>query len=98
MAPSLRKQPIGPFYPVPALVPVHGVVAAHNAGHAPDAELVLEEGFGGAKGRFGGAGRGVSPIKKGVEVNALGAPGRGGAGHGKEVGLVAVDATGRQQT
>ena len=89
---AVDDQVVGGADAVPAVVAVHGVVAADQAGDAALAEL----GEGGVEqfdGGLGAAWRGVAAVEEGVQVDLLGAALRGQLGHGDQVVLVAVHAT-----
>ena len=93
---AFREERIGLGDPIPALVPVHGVVAPHDAGHPTHPEA-FQRLIGGLEGGFGGARGRIPAVEKGVDIDALGAPGRGGSGHGQDMVLVAVYAAGGQK-
>src|SRR5690606_9970441 len=82
--------------PLPAVVPVHGVVASGEAGDgtAPRfGEGLLDQG----EGRGGAFRRRVAAIEEAVQIDAPAAPPGGEADGGGEVFLVAVDPAGGQQ-
>ncbi len=93
---ALGDQVIGRLDTGPAMVAVHGVVAADDGGDAAAAqfpELVLHEPQGGG----GAAWRGVATIEKCVHIDLLRATPGGQLRHGVDMLLVAVHAAGRQQ-
>ncbi len=94
---ALGHQVVGRFHAVPAVVAIHGIVAAHDRGNAADAEA-LQFGRGLLQGWFCAAGRHVTAIEEGVDVNFLRATCGGKFGSGNNVVFVAVYTTGRHQT
>src|SRR5690606_28453448 len=76
---------------VPAVVAVHGEVAADQAGDA----ALAQAGEGGVQqldGGLGAARRGIAAVEEGVQVDLLGAATGGQFDHGDDVVLVAVHA------
>ena len=86
----------GPFSPRPALVPVHGEVAAADGGHPAGAEFV-EQRVGLFQGGGRAGGRGVPPVEKGVQVDGRSTLVVDGADKLKDLPLVGMDAAGGEQ-
>src|SRR5690606_1281173 len=88
---AFGDQVVGRFDAVPAVVAVHGEVAADQAGDA----ALAEAGEGVVKqldGRLGALRRGGAAVEEGVQVDLLRAAPGGQFGHGDQVVLVAVHA------
>ena len=93
---AVDDQLVGLLDPVPAVVAVHGEVAADQAGDAPLAELG-ERGVEQFDGRLGALWWSIAAVEKGVQVDPLGATLGRQLGHGGDVLLVAVHAAVGQQ-
>ena len=93
---AFGQQTVGGFDTRPAIVPIHGVVTSADRGHSPAIELFKQFLYRQQR-SFGAAGRCVSPIEKGVQVNPPGAAGVSQFNGRVDVPLVAVYATGGQQ-
>ena len=82
---------IGLLHPVPALVAVHGVVAAHDRGDLPHADLgALLYGLGHEV--LAAGGRHIPAVQERVDIDLLQPPALGHLQKGPEVGVVGVDA------
>ena len=87
---------IGPLHPIPALVPIHGVVTAHDGGDLSHADLP-------ALGRqllhvaLAGGGGHVAAVQEAVDIHPAQAAALGHLQQGEQVGDVAVDAAVGQQ-
>ncbi|MND90892.1 hypothetical protein D3C80_829910 [compost metagenome] len=93
---AVDDQVVGGGYAVPAVVAVHGEVAADDAGDTALAQLgegVVEQ----LQERLGAFRWRVAAIEEGVQVDLLGATLGGQFGHRHQVVLVAVNATVGQQ-
>jgi hypothetical protein len=88
---AFDDQVVGLLDAVPAVVAVHGEVAAAEAGDTALAELG-EGGIEQLDGRLGTFRRGVAAVEKGVQVDALGTTLGGQLGHGHQMILMAVHA------
>ena len=93
---ALRQEPPGGGDSVPAVVPVHGVVAAHQAGDAALARR-REARLHGGKRSLCRLGRHIPPVQKGMHPEGLHAPRAGQIYQRMQLRLVAVDAAGGQE-
>ena len=82
---------------LPALVPVHGVVAAADRGDARAAEFRANGAKEGER-RAGAFGRRIAAVEKGVDEDARRPGGSGQLDHRGNLALVTVDASGRSQS
>src|SRR5690606_36876772 len=62
---------IGELHPIPAVIPVHGEIAADDGSGATDAHF-REDGIRFSQGGFGATGRRVPPVQERVQEDALG--------------------------
>ena len=85
----------GEFQPVPALVAVHGVIAADDRGHAHVA--FVAQGVQALQAGFGRPRRHVAAVQEGVHGDVGHAFAAGQFDHGEQVVFVAVHAARRQQ-
>src|SRR5690606_23129191 len=84
------------LHPLPAVVPVHGVVAPADGGNVAAAHLgegLLHQG----NGWRGAAGRGVAAVEEPVQADIPAAAARGEADGGDKMVLVAVNPAGGEQ-
>jgi len=93
---GLRQQFIGGLHTIPAIVAIHGVIAADD-GHDATAAGLAQPRFGALQRGECAARRRVTAIEEGVQVDALGAALAGQVDHRQDLVLVAVDAAGREQ-
>ena len=87
---------IGGLYPVPALVPVHGVEAAHHRGDLADAQFPALFHRSGHKVGAGGGGH-VPAVQEGVDIDLFQAPVPSHLHQGEEMVQVGVDAAVAEQ-